>query len=123
MPVYLPTMAMVTSPSGLRMRSLIRCQVGEVGLRRGLDAEGGQHLAVETAGVIGLGHGVDIVDVARLDHGAFAHVAEQRELAPLALRNRPVGAAQQNVGLDADGAQFARPSAGSAWSSIPPRSG
>src|ERR1700719_2011343 len=99
MPVYLPTMAMVTSPSGLRMRSLMRRQVARSG-------GGGEHLAVETAGVIGLGHGVDVVDVARLDHGAFADVAEQRELAPLAFRDRPVGAAPKDIGLNADGAQL-----------------
>ena len=52
----------------------------EIGLGRRFDAEGGEHFAVETAGVIGLGHRIDVVDVERLDHGAFAHVAEQREL-------------------------------------------
>ena len=56
--------------------------------------------------MIGLRHRIDIVDVARLDHGAFAHVAEQAELAPLVAGDRPVGAAQQDVGLDADRAQF-----------------
>ena len=42
----------------------------------------------------------------RLDHRALAHVAEQRELAPLLRRDRPVGAAEQDVGLDADRAQL-----------------
>ena len=42
----------------------------------------------------------------RLDHGAFAHVAEQAELAPLFLRDLAVGAAQQDIRLDADRAQF-----------------
>ena len=56
--------------------------------------------------MIGLGDGVDVVDVARLDHGAFAHIAEQAELAPLFFRDLPVGAAQQDVRLDADRAQF-----------------
>ena len=70
------------------------------------DAERGQHLVVEAGGVIGLRHGVDVVDVARLDHGAFAHVAEQAELAPLFLRDLAVGAAQQDVRLDADRTQF-----------------
>ena len=70
------------------------------------DAERGQHLVVEAGGVIGLRHGVDVVDVARLDHGAFAHVAEQAELAPLFLRDLAVGAAQQDVRLDADRAQL-----------------
>ncbi len=71
-----------------------------------VEAEGVQHLGVEAFGRIGLRHGVDVVDVARLDHGAFAHVAEQRELAPLLLGDRPVGAAQQDVRLDADREQF-----------------
>ena len=38
-------------------------------------------------GRIGLRHRIDVVDVARLDHRALAHVAEQRELAPLLLRD------------------------------------
>src|SRR5262245_429507 len=65
-----------------------------------------QHLAVEAFGMIGLRYGVDIVDVARLDHRALAHVAEQRELAPLFLRDRPVRSAEQNVRLDADRQQL-----------------
>ena len=56
--------------------------------------------------MIGLGHGVDVVDVERLDHRALAHIAEQAELAPLLLGDRAVGAAQQDVGLDADRAQL-----------------
>ncbi len=76
------------------------------GGRAGLHAERQQHLAVEALGRIGLRHGVDVVDVARLDHGALAHVAEQRELPALLLRDRPVGAAEQDVRLDADREQF-----------------
>ena len=72
----------------------------------GLDAERRQHLVVEAGGVIRLRHRVDVVDVARFDHGALAHVAEQRKLGALAGGDRPVGAAQQDVGLDADRAQF-----------------
>jgi hypothetical protein len=41
-----------------------------------------------------------------LDHGALAHIAEQPELAPLLARDRAVGAAEQDVGLDADRAQL-----------------
>src|SRR5262249_35858072 len=78
----------------------------EIGWRRALDAEGREHLSVETSGVIGLRHRIDVVDVARLDHGAFTHIAEQRELAPLLGGDRPVGAAEQNVGLDADRTQL-----------------
>ena len=73
---------------------------------RRLDAEGGEHLAVEALRVIGQRHVVDVVDVARLDHRALAHVAEQAELAALLARDRPVGAAEQDVGLDADRAQL-----------------
>ena len=107
MPVYLPTMAMVTLPSGLRMRSLImppdrRGRAAALGL----DPEGGQHFAVEAGLVIGLRHGIDVVGVARLDHRVLAHIAEQAELAALLARDRPVGAAQQDVGLDADRAQL-----------------
>ena len=75
---------------------------GEVGLRRVVDAEGGEHLAVEPLGVVGGRHVVDVGDVERLDHRRLADVAEQRELPPLLRRDRPVGAHQQDVGLDAD---------------------
>ena len=56
--------------------------------------------------MIRLGHRIDIVDVARLDDGALAHIAEQAKLAPFFLGNRPVGAAEQDIRLDADRAQF-----------------
>ena len=36
----------------------------------------------------------------------FAQIAEQRDLLAVALRDRPVAAAQQDVGLDADPEQF-----------------
>ncbi len=78
----------------------------EVRLRHIGDAEGGQHLAVETFGVIGDRHVVDARHVECLDHGFGAHVAEERDLAPLVLRQRPVGAAEQHVGLDADGSEL-----------------
>ena len=78
----------------------------EVGLRRVGDVEGGEHLAVETFGMIGAGHVVDAWHVERLDHRLGPHIAEQRDLAPLVARQRPVGAAEQDVGLDADRAQL-----------------
>ncbi len=78
----------------------------EVRLAFWLDAESHQHFAIEARLVVGFGHRVDIVDVARFDHSARTHIAEQRELCAFALRNRPVGPAQQDVGLDADRAQF-----------------
>ena len=41
------------------------------------------------------------------DHGLLAHAALERDLAPGVGRDRPVGAAEQDVGLDADRAQLA----------------
>ena len=78
----------------------------EVRLGRMGDAERGQHLAVETFRVIGDRHVIDALHVERLDHRLGADVAEQRDFAPLVLRQRPVGAAQQDVGLNADRSQF-----------------
>ncbi len=78
----------------------------EIRRRRALDAEGRKHLVVEAGLMIGLRHRIDVVGVARLDHGGFAHVAEQAELAALLARDRPVGAAEQDVGLDTDRAQL-----------------
>ena len=77
-----------------------------IGLGRGLDAKRGQHFAVKPGLVIGLRHIVNRADVAGLDHGALAHVAEQAELAALVARHRAIRAAQQNIRLDADGAQL-----------------
>ena len=48
-----------------------------IGLGRGLDAERGQHFAVEAGGVIERRHVIDRTRVARLDHRALAHVAEE----------------------------------------------
>jgi hypothetical protein len=78
----------------------------EVGLRRVRDAEGGEHLGVEPLGVVGERHLVDRGHVARLNHRRLADIAEQGQLAPLLARDRPVAAAEQDVGLDADGAQL-----------------
>ena len=55
----------------------------EVGRRFGSMPKAASTSRVEPGGVIGLRHRIDVVDVARLDHRALAHVAEQRELAPL----------------------------------------
>ena len=56
--------------------------------------------------MVGARHVIDRLHVQRLDHGGGAHVAEQRDLAALVHRDLAVGAAQQDVGLDADRAQF-----------------
>src|SRR6185503_3589258 len=52
-------------------------------------------------------HLVDARHVARGDHRLFVHVAEERDLALDLLVEMAVGSAQQDVGLDADGAQIA----------------
>ncbi len=44
--------------------------------------------------------------VARLDHRLFADIAEEAELAALLARNLAIGAAEQNVRLNADRAQL-----------------
>ena len=49
---------------------------------------------------------VDAVDVDGGNYRAFLDVGEQRNLAPLGRRQRPVGPAQQDIRLDTDGAQF-----------------
>ncbi len=78
----------------------------EVRGRRAFDAEGVQDLAVEPLAVVDQRHLVDVAGVARLDHGGRPNVAEERELAPLVLGDRAVGAAEQDVRLDADGAKL-----------------
>jgi hypothetical protein len=60
-----------------------------------------EHLVVQHAG-----DAVDGVGVETLDDGFRHHVAEQRDLAALVGRHGAVGAAQQDVGLDADLAQL-----------------
>ena len=75
-------------------------------LRRRVDAEGGEHLRIQPFLVVGHRHVVDVADVERLDDRDLAHVAEQRQLAPLLLGDGAVGAHQQDVGRDADRAQL-----------------
>src|SRR3974377_2252374 len=74
--------------------------------RHRIEPESLENFAIKTGLVIGLGYRADGIDVARLDAPVFAHVAEKRELPPLACRYRSVGATQKNVGLDADRAQL-----------------
>src|SRR5215471_3169578 len=78
----------------------------EVRLWRVRDAEGGKNFAIEPLGMIGAGHVIDARHVERLDHRLGPNIAEQRDLAPLVLGQRPVGAAEQDVGLDADRAKL-----------------
>src|SRR5262249_17248899 len=73
--------------------------VPAVQCRRNLrgETECRQYLVVEARRVIGLRHGIDVVDIARLDDSAFADVAEQPKLAPLFLGDLPIGAAKQDI--------------------------
>ena len=57
----------------------------EVGLGRIGDAESGQHLAVEALGVVGERHVVDVCTSSAWITAFGAHIAEQRDLAPLVL--------------------------------------
>ena len=66
-----------------------------------------QELGVEPLLVIADRHLVDAGDVERRDHRLGMDVALERDLAPRLGRDRPLGAAQQHVGLDADAAQLA----------------
>ncbi len=52
------------------------------------------------------GNLVDRIRVERRDHGLGREVGEQRDLAPVAVGERPIGAAEHDVGLDADLAQL-----------------
>ena len=56
--------------------------------------------------MIGDGHAIDRVQIQRRDHPLGRQIAEQADLAALFVRNRMRGAAQKNIRLDADGAQF-----------------
>ena len=66
---------------GLRMRSLI---VRAPSRRFGVEPEGASSSG-RGLRRISLRHRIDVVDVARFDHGALRTFAEQRELAPLVL--------------------------------------
>ena len=77
-----------------------------VGLAIGREAEMPQHFLVQALGMVLQRHGVDRAGVERRDHAFRAHVAEQRDLAPLVLRDRPVAAAEQDLRLDAQAEQF-----------------
>ena len=61
---------------------------------------------VEALGVQRRRNLVDRIGVGRRDDGLRGHVGEQRDLAPVAVLQRPVDAAQDDVGLNADLAQL-----------------
>ena len=51
-------------------------------------------------------HFIDGVDVPHRNHAVLGHIGEERNLLALIVRNRPIGTAQEHVGLNADFAQF-----------------
>ena len=79
----------------------------ELGRRRIVDAEDAQHFVVEPAGMILQRHVVDVARVERGDDRRYRHVAELRNLLPLGVGQRLFGAAQQDIGLDAEAGDLA----------------
>ena len=65
-----------------------------------------QDFAVQPLFVVAQRHAVDAVDVQRLDHRALIEVAEQRDFGALVFRDLAVGAAEQNIRVNAHGLQF-----------------
>ncbi len=80
---------------------------GEVRLGRVLDAEGAQHLGVEPLAMILERHRIDALGIQSGDDRFFAHVAELRDLGALAVGQRAVDAAQEQVRLDAEAGEIA----------------
>ena len=72
-----------------------------------VDAQHFAHHVVEAFVVEDQRQLVDRLDVLRGDDRVLVDVAEERDLAALILRDRPVAAAEQDVGLDADRPQLA----------------
>ena len=96
---------MLTSCCGCSSASTRLMPHGKVGRRRA-DPELLAHDDVEPFGVQ---HAGDLVDRVRVDgwnDGLGRDVREERDLAPVALRHRTIGAAQHDVRLDADFAQL-----------------
>ena len=78
----------------------------QVGFRCRRDLEGVQHRLVQPLAVIGQRRLVDRAQILRGNHRLGTHVAEQRQLGAFLFRDRPLGPADQDIGGDADRAQF-----------------
>ena len=104
--MYLPTRPIF---SGMRVLDAVdeRAPFGEVGLGRAL---GQTELLDDDPAEAGLfeheRHGVDRPRVGLGDHVVELHVAEQRDLLAELVVDRLVGARDDHVGLDADGAEL-----------------
>ncbi len=104
--MYLPTTAMRTSPSGFLTRSTTAFQRVRSGGGASSMPNTLRKLGVEAGLVIGHRHAIDGVEVERRDDAFGRHVAELADLAAVVVGNGMAGAAHQDVGLDADGAQL-----------------
>ncbi len=103
----MPTTAIVTSPSGFSQPRHDLVPARQIGARLVRQPEMPEQLGVDPLLVVADRHLVDVRGVERRDHGVRLHVALERDLAPGFGRDRPLGAAKQHVGLDADAAQLA----------------
>src|SRR6516225_6281184 len=77
----------------------------EIGLGR-IEAEVVANLSVEPLQMVGDRNAIDRVDIESRDDPAFAHIAEQRDLLAGGGRDRPITAAQQDIGLDPEAEKF-----------------
>jgi hypothetical protein len=73
----------------------------KIGIGRG-QAKVMQHFVVQPFGMILQRHRIDAARVERRDHRRFAHIAELRDLGPLAFGQRLFATAEQDVGLNAE---------------------
>ena len=64
------------------------------------------HQLIEALGVQQTRDAIDVVGVDGRDDGLLGDIGEERDLAPLIVRQELLGAAEQDVGLDADRAQL-----------------
>ena len=71
-----------------------------------IEMELAHHQFVEALSMEQTRDAVDVVGVDGRDDRLLRHIGEERDLAPLLVRQQGRGAAQQDVGLDADGAQL-----------------
>ena len=78
------------------------------GSRRGVDAQFFANQSIQALLVEHARHFVNGVHVPHGDDAPLRHIGEQRNFGAFFLRNRPVGTAQQSIGLDADFTQFLR---------------
>ena len=79
---------------------------GQIGLGRWADRKGVQNGLVHAFAIIGEGRLIDRFEILCRDHRIRTHIAEQRQLFALLLRDGAFGSADQNIGRNADRAQL-----------------